>query len=283
MTSIFDANKRHAAPVELYLFSTGTEEDAYIAYTDAEEPVAFQGKVYQPITIQHGKIAASASLDKSTLGVEVPLGAEIAELFRIFPPAQVVGLIIRSGNQGDADQNFPVIWTGRVLSCARPEPNGPQKAVLSCEPASTSTKRSGLRRHYQTTCPHVLYGTRCKASQAAATVTAAATALGANTITFAAGWNGTRPAGKFTTGMTTWQGTRGLERRMILAVAGNTLTLAGPTTDLIVGADVDVALGCNHLMTDCQDLHTNILNFGGQPWIPLKNPVNHNNHDDKEA
>jgi hypothetical protein len=39
-----------------------------------------------------------------------------------------------------------------------------------------------------------------------------------------------------------------------------------------------VVLGCNHQAYaeeggDCQPLHDNIVNYGGDRWIPLKNPI----------
>jgi hypothetical protein len=30
-------------------------------------------------------------------------------------------------------------------------------------------------------------------------------------------------------------------------------------------------------MSDCQDVFNNILNHGGCPWIPLKNPIGNRN------
>jgi hypothetical protein len=47
---------------------------------------------------------------------------------------------------------------------------------------------------------------------------------------------------------------------------------------------VSVVLGCNHIAYaedggDCQPLHDNIVNYGGDRWIPLKNPIgDYNNY-----
>ncbi len=71
------------------------------------------------------------------------------------------------------------------------------------------------------------------------------------------------------------------ERRAIIRVAGNVLTLSGIAKDLDVGDAVDVVLGCNHKAYaseggDCQPLHNNINDFGGCRWIPIKNVINKN-------
>jgi hypothetical protein len=61
--------------------------------------------------------------------------------------------------------------------------------------------------------------------------------------------------------------------------------------DLSGGDSINVVLGCNHRPFasddgDCEALHvpadgstpTNLPNFGGQPWIPLKNTFGNYNH-----
>src|SRR5690606_25380278 len=142
----------------------------FYAYTDAETAVVFEGITYVPIPISRSAVKASGTLDKSALKVSVPINAEIAELFRIYPPAQVVTLVIRQGHIGDPDSEFLVHWSGRVLSTERKD----SECEFSCEPIATSMRRTGLRRHYQIGCPHVLYGPRCRASKALATTVAEA-------------------------------------------------------------------------------------------------------------
>lgn len=74
--------------------------------------------------------------------------------------------------------------------------------------------------------------------------------------------------------MIEWAASGRTERRTILDVqTDNTLLLSGPVRNLSVGATVTISLGCNHKMDDWASLHNNIVNFGGQPYIPLKNPV----------
>jgi hypothetical protein len=102
-------------------------------------------------------------------------------------------------------------------------------------------------------------------------------------VTLGAGWSGGRDPSKYAGGMVEWRTVDGtLEIRTIIRIenGGLTLLLGGPTRGLLIGADVDVILGCNHKAGisaqpdgDCLPLHNNIQNFGGQPWIPFKNPI----------
>lgn len=277
-----DESRHDGEPLELYVFRYGSFPGAFFAYNNGEKPFDYDGETYDPLPIQRGQVVSAGTLDKATMKITVPMSSEIAELFRAYPPGQVVTLTIRCGHVNDPDAEFPVCWVGRVLSAARATGTSGgdmRKVDLSCEPSSTSMRRSGLRRHFQLTCPHVLYGDKCQANKAAATVTGTISALTYNTLTLTAGWNGSFPVAKFVGGLVEWDGDVLRERRSILSVAGNVLTLAGPTTGLAISDTVDVVLGCNHqagASGDCVVLHNNILNFGGFPYIPLQNPVHTN-------
>lgn len=243
------------------------------AYCDAETPIIKDGITFQPIPVQRAAITSSGTLDKAMLEVTMAQGQEVGELFVAYPPAQVLNLIIYQGHVGDDPavlNNFPVIWTGRVLGVQHP----PNETKFTCEPVSTSIRRPGLRRNYQVSCPHVLYGAQCRANRKRASNGGVVAAITGNRVTLASGWNGGTAGTKYTGGMIEWTKSDGtLELRTILRVDGSTLYLSAVSRGLSVGGAVTVSLGCAHNMSDCAGLHGNIQNFGGQPWIPLKNPL----------
>lgn len=263
-------------PVDLLFFRYGTAGNAYFAYTDSEEPVDFDGVTYAPIPLDRDIFQASGTLDKSDFKVRVPINSGVADLFRVYPPGQVVNLTVRQGHLSDPDAQFLVIWTGRVVQSNR---EGDSVVELTCQPVSTSLRRSGLRRNYQLSCPHLLYGGQCKASQVAGTISSPITSSAGNEILMPLGWNGAYDPAKFVGGMAIWSTVPGAERRTILRVENTVrLKLTGPTTGLLPLQTIEVVLGCNHQMDDCLDLHNNIHNFGGQFAIPITNPINKNNH-----
>jgi hypothetical protein len=264
-------------PVELYFFVYGSSDTEYYAYTDSEEPITIDvgapyGSVeFQPHPIMRDTVKSSGTLDKQSLTVSLQRDAEVAELFRVYPPTQPVTAIIRQGHFGDTE--FLVIWTGRVLSCKFTD----SEAELTCEPVATSMKRAGLRRNYQYGCPHALYmgndQAGCHADKAAATVSATVTAISGSTLSLSSGWNGSFAAEKFINGMVEWTTAAGsIERRTTLNLSGNDLSLSGIIRNLTVGATVSVILGCNHQLDDCADLHNVIGDYGGQWLIPTKSP-----------
>lgn len=272
----YETSRSHGGPIDLYLFRYGPGPSDYYAYTDGEEAKTIAGIKYNPVPISRTAISSSGTLDKSELKVMAPQDSEVSELFLIYPPNQVVNMVIKQGHVEDQDSEFLVIWTGRVLASMRDD----NETVFTCEPISTSMRRSGLRRHYQLACPHALYGKQCRASMAAATVSVATVAVSGTRITFADGWQPAARVPKYVGGIVRWTVEGRQELRTILRVENEkTLILTGLVRGLVAGQTVEVILGCNHEQDeDCILLHNNILNYGGQKWIPTKSPLGNNNN-----
>ena len=269
-----EESRARGTPVELFYFKYGEATDAFVGFTDGDETVTTGGVTYTPVPIARNNIKNTGTIEKSGITVSVARDNRIAELFRVYAPAHVVTLIVRQGHLNDPDEEFKVVWTGKILSSTRKA----SETEFTCEPVATSLKRSGLRRHYQYGCPHVLYGHECRADKAAATKTADVANVGGNTVDVVSGWSGALDPQKYLGGIVEWQGIHGPEYRTILRVSTGDvrLHLAGPTNDLSPGTTVKISLGCSRTLEDCGDLHNNLVNFGGQPWIPLKSPIKTN-------
>lgn len=277
-----ETSRYKGRPTNLFYVRYGEAPNSYFAYTDAENPILHEGVTYTPLTIMRGKINVTGTMDKQAMEVRCSLNVPMAELFRVYPPSRVVNLIIRQGHLSDPDSQFLVAWTGRIVSAKRVE----NELVMTCEPVSTSMKRIGLRRHYQYSCPHVLYGEWCRANKAAATRSVVVSAINSLEVTLEPGWDSEERQPKYLGGLVEWTNSANdRESRTILRVLDNRrLLLSGYLRDLNAGDTVNVVLGCNHACyfnedrslneeTDCHFLHNNIHNFGGCPFIPKKNPV----------
>jgi uncharacterized phage protein (TIGR02218 family) len=269
-----EESRQLGEPVNLYQFRYGPGANDVFCYADCEEEVVFNGLTFIPTPIDRDNITSKTSLDKAELEIRTLQDTQLANLFRYYPPSEVVTLVIFQGHNQDISQQWLAAWSGRVLGF---KIDG-NMAHYTCLPVSTSMQRPGLRRHYQYGCPHLLYGQgagRCNANKAAATITRTVSALFSNAIELPNSWE-TDSARKlkYANGMIEWTGGGRTERRTILDIqSDNRLLLSGPVRNLTVGATVSISLGCNHKMDDCASLHNNIVNFGGQPYIPLKNPV----------
>lgn len=271
--SLFETSRAKGAPVELYRFRYGVFETDAFCYTNAERPIVHQNLTYQPLSIKRGKIIASAeNASKGALEINLPASAALCDLFRVTAPPGQIAFTIFQGHSRDPDGEYLAIWVGRVTACTRqPESND---AKLVCESAKSQLRRLALRRHYQYMCPHVLYGDQCRASEIAATTVGQIGTVNGRLITMATLY--TTPE-QYVGGMLKWTDGKSVTRaRTITAVAtinGVTrFTISGVDDDLVDGLQVNCVRGCSHAVDGCLT-HNNILNYGGQPYIPTKNPL----------
>lgn len=239
-------------------------------YTDSENAIVFESETYEPVPIDRGNVASSGNLDKANTEINISRKSEIATILNAYPLSSVVTLIMRQGHINDPDNDFPVVFTGRVINVTR------NKGVvkLICEPIATALRRPGLRRRWQIGCPHVLYGDQCKANKARATISTPVASIDGTTVVLPSGWSGAIDPIKYVNGIAAWTNEDGTyEQRTILRVtAGTSVLLSGPTRGLADTSTINMTLGCNHRMDDCLELHDNIHNHGGCPFIPKKNP-----------
>lgn len=276
-TDIIETSDALGEPIELYRFSYGPGFGTVITYTDADFEVSHDNLIWTPaVGIERDAITASQSLDKAELEVSIAEDAEIAELFRDYPPSDVVGLsIFRCHWDADAGAiTTPMaVWVGRVLSCRR---DG-YVATLRGEPAVTSLRRVGLRRHFQYMCSHVLYGSACGANRVDHTTATTILSSDLRTVTVSG-----HVSDQHKGGLLSWQ-PLGLpvERRTVLQISRQTdaggapfsvLTLAGSPRNIQDNMAGELAKGCRHTIADCRTVFANAPNFGGMPYIPVENP-----------
>lgn len=279
---LFESSRERGEPINLFKFTTGPRPQDVIPYTDAEHDiVVIEGDGLDAVTITYKAMPiqrtaytmSGRSEDNTSLGVDVPRYSEIAELFRVYPPSYVVGLILYQGHANDPDKDYLAVWTGRVLSCKFEG----LSSRLTCESTSTSMQRPGLRRNYQYACPHVLYGPLCRAAKVPRDLVCVSKPNAAQVIASFDGLLGEADE-KFIGGTLEWETEEGRREvrniRDVGRVGDNLLlNIGGSNIYLPVGAPMVMLLGCRHDLGDCVDTFNNILNYGGQPWIPLKNPI----------
>lgn len=268
----FDAreqSEQDAAPVELYEFYYG---NTVYRYTSSESAVTVDSENYTSEPIKRSSIAISIEQPRMALRLEVRRNHPIADLFRITPPLEPVGLIVKRYHRDDNDVG--VVWVGRVLNCGW---NETTTAQLNCEPASISVNRNGLGRYIQVPCPYALFNPNdCKANKTLFAHATTVSSVSGLTITV-----GSLGAYSYPGGWAEWTSPDSpdsppvMQRRLITGVAGLVLTLnrAFPSE---VGATDAIVLypGCDHTIATCNDVFNNKLNFGGFIGMPKKNPFN---------
>ena len=220
----------------------------------------YQSETYQPATISRNGLEQGNELGRLGVEIRVPRDLPVAGLFLAAPPEGVVSITLYRHHAGDNE--FITYWKGRVASSRL----SGSEATLKCEPIATSLKRPGLRARYQLLCRHVLYGSGCGALKDSFRVDGTVAAVTGITVQVAAAAD--REDGYFVGGMLT----TAAGARMIVAHSGIVLTLVAPLIGLSAGDTVQLYAGCDHSLNHCAARFNNLDNFGGFPFIPVKNP-----------
>ncbi len=251
-----ETSASQAMPLEVYLFRG---PDRQWRYTSADAEVVVAGDTYLPVYIERGSIEHSPQAARSDLQITVARDNQLlADLAAGL--GEAVTLTLFRGHA--SDQDFVTIWKGRVISSAFAGATG----VLRCESALTSIKRQGLRRKYQCLCPHVLFGAGCGLDAELYAVSGSVAAVAGQVVTVP----GLDPFGLswFAGGFLRF----GLYCRTITGQAYDNLELDRALGDLVVGSQVVIYPGCNHYVDDCAGKFGNLINYGGWPYVPTRNP-----------
>jgi uncharacterized phage protein (TIGR02218 family) len=215
-----------------------------------------------------GKNVASQNMT-----IEAYPGFPPAELFAVAPPSSVVNILIKRVQEGDLTDP-KVIWAGRVLSVAWQE----DKVKMTCQSLFTRLKQPGLRRLYGKSCPHLLYAQgpgQCNVVAETFRVPVTITAVSGITVTSAD--FDTFPDGYFVGGKLSIETSPGIfEQRGIQLHVGPTVTMTHALSNFVPGLTVDAYPGCDKTIETCHNKFNNVLNFGGTPYIPQKNPFGNN-------
>ena len=244
-------------PVELYRFTEGTRK---WLYTSADVAFVHATQTYEPFPLRRGSFRQTQQLNKSDIEIntvrDLPLVADSVAS----PLVGVVLLTIYRKHRSDAE--VVTWWNGRVDGIRFQG----SEAIIGCSPLATSMKRIGLRRPAQRQCPHALYGPGCNATEA---VFSASGSLVSHTgATVSSGVFATEADGWWVGGMIRLDGVP----RFVIGHVGDTLTLTASVPGLAQNASFVVSAGCDHNPNTCNDKFANILNYGGAPWFPVKNP-----------
>ena len=259
----FEISAQDGRPVELSEFRYGP---TFYRYTSADVAITTPDtRVFAPLPINRNAIEDTSEVARTPLNVTIEGTAPICELYRFGPPSEVVLLTVYRYHRGDNE--IATIWAGRLTNIKWQG----MAATITCESIYSSIKRPGLRRMYQRQCPHVLFSAACGVSSSAAReevtlVTVSGVTLGVTGLSQSA-------ANYYAGGYVEWEFAPGkVERRAIRSSAAGSLVVGYPIRDIAGGATVRVYPGCDHTLTTCNNKFNNVANYGGMPWIPIKNP-----------
>ena len=273
----YELSARQGRPVELLEFTDGTDTWRYAV---RDQDYTWNGQTWTAETIQRGRIQQSGKLDQERLELRFPSGNTMARRFLDGLGEAVTSVTVRRGHDGDPAAEFVVAWKGRVLGAAI----SGDVITLTCESIFTAMRRHGLRRRWQRTCSHALYGRGCNLNQAdfaEGPFAVGAVSQTAVTVPGAAA----QPDGYYSGGLIDAEGAS----RFILRHTGGQLVLSRAHDAMAAavaqagyglnygnyygGVPATLYPGCDRTLQTCEQRFANNANFGGWPWIPKKNPM----------
>ena len=255
-----ETSAQSGRPVELYEFLSGA---TYYRYTSADGDVSYGGNTYAAVPIARGAVEATSETARLALKISCARDLPVLDLFSVGAPEEVVLITLRRMHAGDGE--VVIMWMGRVLNVTINNAS----AEVHCESVYTSLKRVGLRRLYQKSCPHVVYGTGCGLARSTYKATKTVSTVSGTTITV--GSIGVAD-GYYAGGYLEWTQSGVIHRRAIHSQTGGGLVVSFPIPGITAGASVDIYPGCDHTLSTCAGKFSNSLNYGGMPFFPTKNP-----------
>lgn len=260
----FDTIEKSAeagAPIEFMVFEFAGTTTRYVNHT---EQLELGGKVYTPSVVSSDSNRATGGVGSSELKVSLPANSPVATPFRGGTPRDVLKLTILLAHlQDDGSLTDSIVWVRGTHTTA--VFNGTQ-CTFSFETGLGALASEGLQEKYSTTCPHVVYGSKCGAAlngSVSEDVTVSDVSPDGRTVTLA----GSVTPGAYVGGVLILSG----ERATVANNSATILSLVNPLRLAGGGSTGTLARGCDHVMSTCATVFENLANFGGTPYIPLIN------------
>lgn len=234
---------------------------------------------WEPAAIAHGDVVQTSEIERGRLELTWPLSHPFARRFLAPLGNTPVTLTIFRGHEQVLSETV-AHWKGRVVGA---EVEG-QRILLQAESIFSTLRRAGVRAKYQRLCRHALYGRGCGLDIALYWLTGTVTAISANALSVTIPEAAGQPDGWYRGGVLRF----GMQLGFITGHAGTMLTLSRPMPELAttfatpeIDQDtgeplpvlLDIAPGCDLRAATCAAKFGNLLNFGGFPEIPGRNPL----------
>lgn len=244
-----------------------TNEAVTWRFTSGDAQVIFEGEPYEPSAIgRTTEIQNKAEMSRMNLALSVSLDHILA---RRWAHDRIVNMVSLTIHERDIEGDMNVIWKGRLVGV------NPSTTVvkLNFESIYTSLRRAGLGTSFQRMCTHMLYGPKCKVDKElyrhAATVTnvTGSVVISPEASAFENGY--------FTGGMLL---SSDGHAKLIVLHNASSLTLLHDASGIYADPAAVYYLfpGCPRNRQTCNDRFSNIANYGGFDWIPIRNPMDGN-------
>lgn len=265
----FEGSVEAGRPVEIFEITAGAQT---FFYTSAEDDQLVAAQTYTAIEgIRRTATADGPRKREDDFDITLPTTNAVAQLFVGVMPGFRVRLQVRRFHRDDTPTPEVIkIFDGFIQSAAFNKQG--KEAVLTAKTEIAAIGRQIPRRMYQAACNHVLYEPNtCKVDDTDPAFRAAAldvASLVGNVLTVTSGIAGIYADAFMNGGYVESIGLA--DFRLINSHTGNVLTLISAFS--AVPTSVNVFAGCAHVISVCGSKFNNVIEYGGYPYVPTKNP-----------
>ncbi len=252
-------------PIELYTISLGA---TVWRYTSSDGPIVLASETYEPLSISRGAHDQSQEDQDQQVEIRLPGDTPICRFYIVSVPGESATVLVERYQELDGATPQRIIMYDGVIETVSFEDGG-EVGVLSIQNLRRAYSRSVPRDVYSAVCNHVLYDSRCKVAEASFRVTQEVLSVSGNEMTI--NNLNLQADGYWVPGFVELTGSA-QDFRVILKHVGNVVTLTLPFGTNPTGELVRVYAGCDHAPETCRSKFSNLLNFGGFPFVPTKNP-----------
>ena len=270
----YDVNEKSAyggRPVELYKFVMGTN---IWRHNDSDRDITIGAETYKtgyPLTRSEPDLSREEK--HSQLKITTALNHPVALLFVTGAPYETVWVTVYRVHVGDSDP--VVIWQGKIRGVSWKATKG--EATFECYPVDTASGKIGFRQTFGPQCNKQLFTPRCGVSEASCSIDVTISNISTSGYVITAPELASKANQYFRLGEL-YVPSLGC-RMQILDHTGQNATLKMPILGLTVGTACRACAGCDHVWKkadgtdgDCKAKFNNAINFGGWPFVPVKNP-----------
>lgn len=248
---------QNSQPIELHLFQSATTSWAYHS-SNIGTTIDYSGYSFAGETIKCSARSISSNSLKNQLTVSIALSNDFVAPYKIAPIEELIRYTLYRGQSGDYVQQ----WKGKVAKINFKR----NVAEILVVPGTQELKRSGLTKRFSIQCILPLYSSKCTVDYSLYSITGTISTVSGLTVT--ATEFASKADNYFRGGVLIANG----RERMIDYHVGNTVMLYSVLPGLVPGMSFEARRGCPHTDSACYTDFNNHLNFGGQPYIPTKNP-----------
>lgn len=263
--SALEASLEGSRPVELFTFSLGPVS---WDYTSSADDVTVAGRTFVAVPLTRTALAIGTEDRGRTTTFTLPASLPFPASYIATAPGQKATVSV-FGYQRDESPAPPLRlkYRGTVAEVSFPE-NGAVAEVVTRSVEAGGLGRSLPRYGQGAQCEHVLYGPGCGVNPAPFQVIGPVSVETGALLTVPAA--SSKPDGYFLRGVARL--TTGGDYRLIVAhTGGGVIRLTHPFPSAVIGADLQLQAGCDHLYEGGCAFYANQGNYSGKRWTPNKN------------